>query len=233
MGTNRTSMSEFGKAGSGGVAYSSVSDRSRRDRVRALTLATIDLKNDKFLMKNHLGQYECVLCHTLHKTEANYLAHTQGKKHLENLRLQQAREQRAAPVLPQPAKVVVKRKSSSAKIGLPSHKVTPFVDDLGQRALRFEIHFPEIEDGCQPRHRFMSAFEQRVEKPDREFQYLLFAAEPYQTIAFKLPNRRIDRSPERFQTNWDWDSLRFSLTLSFLPQETQSAGVKVDAADLD
>lgn len=80
-------MSEFGKAGSGGIAYSSVSDRSRRDRVRALTLATIDLKRDEFFMRNHLGQYECKLCHTLHKTETNYLSHTQGKKHQDNLNL--------------------------------------------------------------------------------------------------------------------------------------------------
>ena len=31
----------------------------------------------------------------------------------------------------------------------------------------------------------MSAYEQRVEPPDRQWQYLLFAAEPYETIAFK------------------------------------------------
>ena len=32
----------------------------------------------------------------------------------------------------------------------------------------------------------MSAYEQRVEPPDRKWQYLLFAAEPYETIAFKV-----------------------------------------------
>ena len=32
----------------------------------------------------------------------------------------------------------------------------------------------------------MSAYEQRVEPPDRQWQYLLFAAEPYETIAFKV-----------------------------------------------
>jgi splicing factor 3A subunit 2 len=31
----------------------------------------------------------------------------------------------------------------------------------------------------------MSAYEQRMEPPDRQWQYLLFAAEPYETIAFK------------------------------------------------
>ena len=37
-----------------------------------------------------------------------------------------------------------------------------------------------------PKHRFMSGFEQHVEAPDRRWQYLLFAAEPYETIAFKV-----------------------------------------------
>jgi splicing factor 3A subunit 2 len=32
----------------------------------------------------------------------------------------------------------------------------------------------------------MSAFEQKLEAPDRNYQYLLFACEPYETIAFKV-----------------------------------------------
>ena len=32
----------------------------------------------------------------------------------------------------------------------------------------------------------MSAYEQKVEPPDRKWQYLLFAVEPYETIAFKV-----------------------------------------------
>lgn len=44
----------------------------------------------------------------------------------------------------------------------------------------------EIAESVNPRHRFMSAYEQRVEPPDRKWQYLLFAAEPYETIAFKV-----------------------------------------------
>lgn len=30
-------------------------------------------------MRNHLGQYECRLCLTLHNNEGNYLAHTQAR----------------------------------------------------------------------------------------------------------------------------------------------------------
>lgn len=37
----------------------------------------MDLKNDPYLMKNHIGKFECKLCLTLHPSESNYLAHTQ------------------------------------------------------------------------------------------------------------------------------------------------------------
>lgn len=49
----------------------------RRERLRRLALETIDLSRDPYFMRNHLGQYECRLCLTLHNNEGNYLAHTQ------------------------------------------------------------------------------------------------------------------------------------------------------------
>lgn len=96
------------------------------------------------------------------------------------------------------------------KIGKPGYKGAPLKDHLssslplstslsasspvtkqqdartGAYSLLFQIEYPEIGEGILPRHRVMSAFEQRVEAPDRNFQYLLFAAEPYETIAFKV-----------------------------------------------
>ncbi len=56
----------------------------------------------------------------------------------------------------------------------------------GQQSLFFQVDYPEIVDNIKPRHRFMSAYEQRLEPPDRQWQYLLFAAEPYETIGFKV-----------------------------------------------
>ena len=101
----------------------------------------------------------------------------------------------------------------------------------------FEIEYPEIEPGLQPRHRFMSAYEQRVEAPDKSYQYLLFAAEPYETIGFKvqwyssravllsinspllvvikIPNLEVDKSEGRFFSNWDKDGHIFTLQLYF------------------
>lgn len=42
-----------------------------------------------------------------------------------------------------------------------------------------QIEYPEIEEGARPRHRVMSSYEQRKEPWSKEWQYLLFAAEPY------------------------------------------------------
>ena len=39
----------------------------------------------------------------------------------------------------------------------------------------------------------MSAYEQKVEVPDKKYQYLLFACDPYEIIAFKIPNVPIDK----------------------------------------
>ena len=36
----------------------------------------------------------------------------------------------------------------------------------------------------------MAAYEQKVEPPDKKWQYLLFAAEPYETIGFKVSKIR-------------------------------------------
>ena len=52
----------------------------RRERLRRLALETIDLSKDPYFMRNHLGQYECRLCLTLHNNEGNYLAHTQARR---------------------------------------------------------------------------------------------------------------------------------------------------------
>ena len=63
----------------------------------------------------------------------------------------------------------------------------------------------------------MSAYEQRVETPpDRNYQYLLIACDPYETVAFKIPNEPIDKKEGKFVTNWDWEGKVFTLTLHFV-----------------
>jgi hypothetical protein len=65
--------------------------------------------------------------------------------------------------------------------------------------------------GLQPRHRFMGAYEQHVEPPNKDFQYLLFAAEPYETIGFKIPNLEVDKSEGKFYTDWNREKLVFTV----------------------
>jgi splicing factor 3A subunit 2 len=67
----------------------------------------------------------------------------------------------------------------------------------------------------------MSAYEQKIEAPDKNYQYLLFAAEPYETIGFKIPNRDVDKSDGRFFSNWDKDGHVFTLQLYFKVRPTR------------
>lgn len=121
-------------------------------------------------MRNHLGQYECKLCLTLHPNEGNYLAHTQGKRHQQNLARRQARDAAQAAIQPAPA-VPEGPKKRGIKIGRPKYRVAKQWDpERQQRSLRFEVEYPEIEEGLQPRHRFMSAYEQRLEAPNKDWQ---------------------------------------------------------------
>jgi splicing factor 3A subunit 2 len=220
------------KFGGGGVSSGQQSERERKERLRKLALESIDLAKDPYLMRNHLGSYECKLCLTLHTNEANYLAHTQGKKHQQGLakraymeQLKQEKEQQQAAGMPVSATETQQQqpKAKKIRIGRPAYQVFKSRDaDSNQRCLSFELHYPEIEMDLQPRHRFMSAFEQRIESPpDRRFQYLLFAAEPYETVAFKIPNEPLDKGEDKFVTHWDAEDKKFTLSLSFVDEQQE------------
>ncbi|CAN1353534.1 Splicing factor 3A subunit 2 [Linum perenne] len=186
------------KPGSGGAASSQNEAIDRRERLRRLALETIDLAKDPYFMRNHLGSYECKLCLTLHNNEGNYLAHTQGKRHQTNLAKRAAREDtftahfenRSFDLL---SNVQLPWIHFAVKIGRPGYRVTKQFDpETKQRSLLFQIEYPEIEDNTKPRHRFMSSYEQKVQSYDKSYQYLLFAADPYEIVAFKVMRTRVD-----------------------------------------
>lgn len=206
------------KTGGGGVASKEHEDLQRKERLRQLAMDTVDLKNDPYFMRNHLGSYECRLCLTLHGNEGNYLAHTQGRRHQSNIKRRAAIESKKLAARPRAPITATTRNimRRRLKIGRPGFQVTKQRDPAtNQLSLLFQVTYPLIKHGLQPRHRFMSAFEQRREKPDRRYQYLLFAAEPYETIAFKIPNMPIDREEDRLYTNWDPDSNIFTMQFYF------------------
>lgn len=208
------------KFGTGGPATDQEIASDRRERLRKLALETIDLSKDPYFMKNHLGGYECKLCLTLHTNEGSYLAHTQGKKHQINLARRAAKERADATIMPQPKTTSGPRKT--VKIGRPGYRVTKERDpDTSQKALLFEIEYPEIEDKVKPRHRFMSAYEQKIEPPDSKYQYILFAADPYETIGFKIPNMEIDKETAGFFSTWDGNRKVYTMQVFFKEREVK------------
>ncbi|KAG2177049.1 hypothetical protein INT43_007705 [Umbelopsis isabellina] len=207
------------KTGGGGVASASEANVNRRERLRKLALETIDISKDPYFMKNHLGSYECKLCLTLHTNEGSYLAHTQGKKHQTNLARRAARDAQDSSNVAaatgsnqgplQPRRTVI-------KIGRPGYKVTKVRDPVTrQMGLLFQVQLPQIANDVTPRHRFMSAYEQKIEEPNKSHQYLLVAAEPYETIGFKIQSKEVDQSSGKFWSHWDKDSKQFSLQFFF------------------
>uniref|UniRef100_A0A8C9U2V9 Splicing factor 3a subunit 2 n=1 Tax=Serinus canaria TaxID=9135 RepID=A0A8C9U2V9_SERCA len=179
-----------GKTGSGGVASASESNRDRRERLRQLALETIDINKVQ-------GPPQ----------PGGHGAGSQARR--------AAKEAKEAPAQPAPEKVKVEVKKF-VKIGRPGYKVTKQRDpETGQQSLLFQIDYPEIAESIMPRHRFMSAYEQRIEPPDRRWQYLLMAAEPYETIAFKVPSREIDKAEGKFWTHWNRETKQFFLQFHF------------------
>lgn len=207
------------KFGGGGVASHSATNADRRERLRKLALETIDLDKDPYFFKNHVGSFECRLCLTVHHNDGSYLAHTQGRKHQTNLARRAAREQKEQKdgMAMIPGMMGVQVRKNVVKIGRPGYKITKTRDPLTRQVgLLFQLQYPEISPGVEPKVRFMSAYEQKVDDPpDKAFQYLLVAAEPYETCGFKLQAREIDRRDGRFWTWWDGDSREFWTQVMF------------------
>jgi splicing factor 3A subunit 2 len=151
------------------------------------------------------------------------LAHTQGKKHQTNLARRAARDLKESSLLvaPQPSNI---QRKVFLKIGRPGYRVTKVrerleYDAMGniiggdangnpREGLMVQVHLPQIKEGVIPRRRFMSAWEQKREPPNRAYQYLIVAAEPYETIAFRIPAREIEDEAEEGSSTWNcshWD----------------------------
>jgi len=68
----------------------------------------------------------------------------------------------------------------------------------------------------------MSAYEQKVENPNKNYQYLVIACDPYDNIGFKIPNIPIDKNEGRFVSHFDNETKKFSIKMYFL-QNSASA----------
>ncbi|KAL0228619.1 hypothetical protein GEMRC1_013239 [Eukaryota sp. GEM-RC1] len=215
-----TPFRDFGsKPRSAGVPTAGLLAAERKERQRLVALQVHDLDNDPYFMKNHLGQYECKLCCTLHTNEGNYLAHTQGKKHQTNLRRRAARmseKSGAGPAVPSVSTSgqTGMPKPKRPRIGLPGFRITKQRASDNRRVLLLEVDYPQIIEGGQPKHRLISTYEQQKEPIDTRYQYVVVASEPYETIAFKIPNETIDQDPVHYWDHWDDVELRYTLHLT-------------------
>ncbi|KAG7750653.1 hypothetical protein KL912_001213 [Ogataea haglerorum] len=206
------------KKGSGGIAGDAETNQYRRERLRQLMLSQIDLDNDPYVFKNHLGMLECRLCLTTHLSESSYITHTHGKKH--QYALMKRAELDKKPTTPEPGKVIgisAIPKRRYTKIGRPAYKVSKIRDpETFQKGLLFQIQMPEVARNVRPRYRLMSCFEQKIEPLDTKFQYLVVSGEPYDNIGFKIPSTSIDMREGRIWDFWDNDTKEYFVQLFYV-----------------
>ena len=108
-------------------------------------------------------------------------------------------------------------KRKIVRIGKPGYRITKARDTrTGDRCVTFEVDYPDGQEGLQPRHRFMSAYEQRVEGADSGYQYIVLSCDPYENIAFKVPSWPLDKSPDKIWSQWDSETRVFTLQVGFL-----------------
>ena len=208
------------KPGSGGVLSGAALQINERERLKRLAMQSIDLNKDPYFLRNYLGFFECKLCSTTHRSEGNYLAHTQCRRHQFNLNKRVIKERSEVPSKPVPSKIKKVVFKKSIKIGRPGYKVIKKRTE-NEQGLQFELIYKEMEKDQRPRFRIMSAFEQQIGPKDPKYQYLLFAGEPYETIGFRIPNRPLRK--KALKTAWDQSTRTFSLNLLYESQEINNS----------
>lgn len=221
------------KMGIGGIATDELLQRQRAQQIKKLQHDVYDLKKDPYYTTTDMGIIECSLCKTTHRTPEGYIQHTEGKKHRDSLHLRQFHQKKMLASKNQVAQGVAQGLGggkgnsllsnpkqhqqqfiSRPTIGLPQYDVVKqYCPDTGHHAIAFKIHYPFIEQGLRPRYELLSVFQQKVEQPDPRFQYLVFAAEPYNNMAVKIPN--VPRAAKRILTDWDTTTKTFILQMGF------------------
>ena len=231
---------QFNKIGTGGYSSISMINLERRDRLRKIAAETTDLMKDPYFYKNHMGIYECKLCLTIHNNEGSYLAHTQGKKHQKNLnkrKMIEAKHNLFVQEMKNEQKVKQEElKIKYVKIGRPAYRIGKEKDFMShKRKIKFEIEYPLIKVDITPQFRIMSELEVNTQKnksnnfeennknneineekkEENKYHYVVFAAEPYENIAVKIPNMPLDYNPEKHFSYWDESKKIFYLTLNY------------------
>lgn len=233
------------KKGAGGLADQQEANVHRRKRVKELlTESILNLDNDPYVFKNHLGILECKLCLTTHVNETSYLSHIGGKKHQLNLEKRRLLDEKSQKV-PKNLKNIVSisniPKRKWTKIGKPQYKVTKIRDVTNyQMGLLVNVKYPKIVLEIEPLFRFQNYYElspknqnmivsyidhNYPEDKDHDletYQYLVISAEPYENICLIIPgDKQIDRIGDKMSDTywWYWDKDIKEFYLQFLYKE--------------
>lgn len=233
------------KKGAGALADKHEANIHTKHRIKELlTSQVLDLDNDPYVFRNHLGLLECRLCLTTHTNEASYISHLSGRKHAMNLERRRvldekfARAKNTAPAVSMSSV----QKRHWTKVGRPQLSVVKIRDPQTlQMGMLVQLQLPQIAVR-EPFFRFLSHYElsqknQNVaqsflhrEKEEHEqeddldpaqWQYLVISAEPYENSAIAFPALRTVDKPDSGEMSrsywwfWDADSREFFLQVLF------------------
>lgn len=154
------------KKGAGGIASNEDINIQTKQRVQELlSTHVLDIDNDPYVFRNHLGLLECKLCLTTHINESSYISHLGGRKHhlnLERRRIldEKQNKQREYQLSSQNILSINNiEKRSWKKIGKPIYKITKIRDPETLRTgILVNIKLPKITIK-EPMFRIMSYYE--------------------------------------------------------------------------
>ncbi|KAI5955527.1 sap62 [Candida theae] len=235
------------KKGAGGIASAEDQNVHSKKRVQEL-LAThiLDIDNDPYVFRNHLGILECRLCLTTHNNESSYISHLGGRKHHLNLERRRILDEKSRQQQDFQRKVQDQVSISNVetrhwkKIGRPEYKILKIRDpETLQLGVLVTIKCPEISVD-EPFFRLMSYYElssknqnmgrkfiqersedEEDDEDPSDWQYLVISAEPYENITIIVPNtHEIDKPQEEGKMSetywWFWDNDTKEFFLQFM-----------------
>merc|ERR1712032_734488 len=173
---------EFGsRHGSGYLTYKE-EDKTRRERLQHIAVERLRLDNDPFFKKYSKGTIECNICCTLHISEANYLNHTHGKRHIMKLAL------KYTPKLTTTFYINLKQFQIKSKCLNPGFKIIKKLEkDTNTAILFFLLCYNDIATDIEPNYIILIKKKKRSEKIIVYVAYIVFTVDYYEKVGFKIP----------------------------------------------
>jgi len=162
-----------------------------KEKFMHAALENLDFTNDPYYVRGYDNNIKCKLCLTTHRSDSGYLAHTQGKRHLTNI------AKRKSTHLGNNYIIFNEKKSDpyaeKTDNNYPGFTILKSFDHTNEnKILLIELTFNNIDKNAVPDYKIISTFEQKIEEKDNNYKFLLVGCPRYKTIAFKIPNMRIN-----------------------------------------